>query len=216
MRENNYRDIIAKILIDIESVRFSFENPFTLTSGQKSPVYVDCRKIISFVKERNTILDYAKEYFDENNLEFDLLAGGESAGIPYAAFLSERLQKKMIYVRKKPKGFGKNKQIEGYYENGQKAILIEDLATDGETKVMFVETLRKSGLEVSDIFVIFYYDIFDFNKTPLASMNVKMHSLCTWKNIINVISDKNLFIEKEIDDLKIFLDNPEVWRKNNA
>ena len=216
MRENNYRDIIAKILIDIESVKFSFENPFTLTSGQNSPVYVDCRKIISFVKERNIILGYAKEYFDENNLEFDLLAGGETAGIPYAAFLSERLQKKMIYVRKKPKGFGNDKQIEGHYENGQKAILIEDLATDGGTKVMFVETLRKSGLEVSDIFVVFYYDIFDFNKTPLASMNVKIHSLCTWKNIISVISDKKLFIEKEIDDLKIFLKNPVAWRKYNA
>ena len=216
MKENNYRDIIAKILIDIESVRFSFENPFTLTSGQKSPVYVDCRKIISFVKERNIILDYAKEYFDENNLEFDLLAGGETAGIPYAAFLSERLQKKMVYVRKKPKGFGKNKQIEGHYENGQKAILIEDLATDGKTKVIFVETLRKSGLEISDIFVIFYYDIFDFNKTLLSSMNIKMHSLCTWKNIINIISSEKLFIEKEINNLKIFLDNPEAWRKNNA
>ena len=216
MKENNYRDIIAKILIDIESVKFSFENPFTLTSGQKSPVYVDCRKIISFVKERNIILNYAKEYFDENNLEFDLLAGGETAGIPYAAFLSEHLQKKMVYVRKKPKEFGKNKQIEGHYEIGQKAILIEDLATDGETKVMFVETLRNSGLEVSDIFVIFYYDIFDFNKTPLSSMNIKMHSLCTWKNIINVISGEKLFIEKEINNLKIFLDNPEAWRKNNA
>ena len=216
MKENNYQDSIARILIDIESVKFSFENPFILTSGRKSPVYVDCRKIISFVNERNTVLDYVIEYFDENKIEFDLLAGGETAGIPYAAFLSERLQKKMIYVRKKPKGFGKDKQIEGYYENGQKAILIEDLATDGETKVMFVEALRNSGLEVSDIFVIFYYDIFDFNKTSLASMNVKIHSLCTWKNIINVISNKKLFIEKKIDDLKIFLDNPEAWRKNNA
>ena len=92
MKENNYRDCTAKILIDIESVKFSFENPFTLTSGQKSPVYVDCRKIISFVKERNIILNYAKEYFDENNLKFDLLAGGETAGIPYAAFLSEKMQ----------------------------------------------------------------------------------------------------------------------------
>ena len=216
MKENNYQDIIAKILIDIESVKFSFENPFTLTSGQKSPVYVDCRKIISFVKERNIILDYAIEYFDENKIEFDLLAGGETAGIPYAAFLSERLQKKMIYVRKKPKGFGKNKQIEGYYENGQKAILIEDLATDGGTKVIFIKTLRNFGLKVSDIFVVFYYDIFNFNKTPLASMNIKIHSLCTWKNIINVISDNKLFIEKEINDLKIFLDNPESWRKNNV
>ena len=95
MKEDNYQDIIAKILIDIESVKFSFNNPFTLTSGQKSPVYVDCRKIISFIKERNKILDYAVEYLDENKIEFDLLAGGETAGIPYAAFLSERLQKKI-------------------------------------------------------------------------------------------------------------------------
>ena len=101
-------------------------------------------------------------------------------------------------------------------EQSQKAILIEDLATDGETKVMFVKTLRNAGLEVSDIFVIFYYDIFDFNKTLLSSMNIKMHSLCNWKNIINVISSEKLFIEKEINNLKIFLDNPEAWRKNNA
>ena len=122
----------------------------------------------------------------------------------------------MIYVRKKSKGFGKNQQIEGYYTKGQKAILIEDLATDGGSKVIFVEALRNSGLEISDIFVVFYYDIFDINKTPLGHMNIKIHSLCTWKNIINVISDKKLFIEKEIDDLKIFLKNPEAWRKNNA
>ena len=216
MKENNFQDNVAKILIDIESIKFSFDKHFTLTSGYKSPVYVDCRKIISFVKERNTILDYATEYFDENDLEFDLLAGGETAGIPYAAFLSERLQKKMVYVRKKPKGFGKNKQIEGHYEIGQKAILIEDLATDGETKIMFVEALRKSGLGVSDNFVIFYYDIFDLSKTLLSTMNIKMHSLCNWKNIINVISSEKLFIEKEINNLKIFLDNPEAWRKNNA
>lgn len=81
---------------------------------------------------------------------------------------------------------------------------------------MFIEVLRNSGLEVSDIFVVFHYDIFDFNKTPLASKNIKIHSLCTWKNIINIISNKKLFIEKEIQDLKIFLKNPDAWRKNNA
>ena len=216
MKENNFQDIVAKILIDIESIKFSFDKHFTLTSGNKSPVYVDCRKVISFVKERNIILDYAKKYFKENNIEFDILAGGETAGIPYAAFLSEKLQKKMIYVRKKSKGFGKDQQIEGYYTKGQKAILIEDLATDGGSKVIFDEALRNSGLEVSDIFVVFYYDIFDINKTPLGDMDIKIHSLCTWKNVINVISDKKLFSEKEINNLKIFLESPEVWRKNNA
>ena len=216
MKENGFQDIVAKILIDIESIKFSFDKNFTLTSGYKSPVYVDCRKIISFVKERNTILDFAKEYFKENNLEFDILAGGETAGIPYAALLSEKLQKKMIYVRKKSKGFGKNQQIEGYYTKGQKAILIEDLATDGKSKVIFVEALRNSGLEVSDIFVVFYYDIFDINKTPLGHMNIKIHSLCTWKNIINVISDKKLFTIEEINNLKNFLQKPQKWDGKNA
>ena len=152
----------------------------------------------------------------KKKIKFDILAGGETAGIPYAAFLSEKLQKKMIYVRKKSKGFGINQQIEGYFKKGQKAILIEDLATDGGSKAIFVQALRKSGLEISDIFVVFYYDIFDIKKTPLASMNIKMHSLCTWKNIINVISNKKLFNTNEINNLKIFLKNPKAWRINNA
>jgi len=216
MNENNFQNIVAEILINIESIKFSFDKHFILTSGLKSPVYVDCRKIISYIKERNTILDYTNEYFEKNKIEFDLLAGGETAGIPYAAFLSERFQKKMIYVRKKPKNYGKSQLIEGVYTKGQKAILIEDLATDGGSKVMFIETLRKSGLKVSDIFVIFYYDIFDITKTPLGSMNVKIHTLCTWKNIINVILKKKLFSEKKIDNLKNFLENPDIWRKENV
>ena len=216
MNSNNLKIKTAKLLLDIKSIILRPKSPFKLTSGRLSPVYVDCRKIISFVKERNIILDYANMYFKEKKIKFDILAGGETAGIPYAAFLSEKLQKKMIYVRKKPKGFGINQQIEGYFKKGQKAILIEDLATDGSSKAIFVQALRKSGLEISDIFVVFYYDIFDIKKTPLASMNIKIHSLCTWKNIINVISNKKLFNTNEINNLKIFLKNPKAWRINNA
>ena len=214
--KNKYNEKVAEILINIESVKFSFDNPFTLTSGLESPVYVDCRKIISFVRERKIIIDCATKYLKENNLNFDIIAGGETAGIPYAAFLSEELKKPMIYIRKKPKGFGKDQQIEGHYLPRQKVILIEDLATDGGSKVIFVKALRKSELEVSDIFVIFYYDIFNYAQSALGSLNVNMHYLCTWKNIIRVIKNKKLFSEKDIDNLKIFLSNPEVWRKENA
>ena len=211
--EDNYQDEIAKILIDIESVKFSFDNPFVLTSGYKSPVYVDCRKIISYTKERNKILDYAEQYFIKNNLTFEILAGGETAGIPYASFLAERLQKKMIYIRKKPKGFGKNQQIEGSFRNGQKSILIEDLATDGGSKVIFIEAMRNSKLDVSDIFVIFYYDIFEISKTPLVSLNVKIHYLCTWKNIFNILLKNKIISKKKIQSLKFFLNDPQKWRQ---
>lgn len=208
-----YQNQVAEILIKIESVKFSFAKPFTLTSGLLSPVYVDCRKVMSFVEERKIIFDYAVENIKKNTSNFDLLAGGETAGIPYAAYLSELLQKPMIYVRKKTKGFGKNQKIEGYYQKNQKVILIEDLATDGGSKIAFIEALRNAGLKVTDIFVIFYYDIFDKLNSPIASLNVNMHYLCTWKNIINIIQNKKLYSDHDINSLQNFLDDPEKWRK---
>ena len=208
-------ELIAEKLIDIESVQFSFDNHFTLTSGLKSPVYVDCRKIISFVEERTFIMDTAIKYINEKKLEFDLVAGGETAGIPYAAFISEKIKKPMVYIRKQPKGFGKNQQIEGSFNKNQKAILVEDLATDGGSKLIFIEAMRKAGLIVKDVFVIFYYDIFDYQKSPLFDLNVKIHSLCTWKNVISIIEKNNLYNSNEISNLKLFLTEPENWRKKN-
>ena len=209
-------EIIAEKLIDIESVKFSFENHFTLTSGLKSPVYVDCRKIISFIDERELIMNEALSYFEKNKIQFDLVAGGETAGIPYAAIISEKIKKPMVYIRKKPKGFGQNQQIEGHFKEKGKAILIEDLATDGGSKVVFVEAMRKAGLIVKDIFVIFYYDIFNLENSVLSKLNVNIHSLCTWKDILSVIEKKNIYKENDINNLKKFLSNPDDWRKDNA
>ena len=209
-------EIIAEKLIDIESVKFSFENHFTLTSGLKSPVYVDCRKIISFIDERELIMNEALSYFEKNKIQFDLVAGGETAGIPYAAIISEKIKKPMVYIRKKPKGFGQNQQIEGHFKDKEKAILIEDLATDGGSKVVFVEAMRKAGLIVNDIFVIFYYDIFNLENSVLSKLNVNIHSLCTWKDILSVIEKKNIYKENDIKNLKKFLSNPDDWRKDNA
>ncbi len=207
---------IAKILINIKSVNFSFDNHFTLTSGLKSPVYVDCRRIISYVKEREFIFKKTLNYFKKNNLNFDLIAGGETAGIPYAAFLSDKLAKPMVYIRKKPKGFGINKQIEGNFKKNQNALLVEDLATDGGSKIIFINALREAKLKVKDIFVIFYYDIFDFKSLELSKKDVKIHSLCTWKDIINYIESEKIFSKSEILNLKEFLSNPNIWRKKNG
>jgi len=209
-------ETIAEKLIDIESVQFSFKKHFTLTSGLKSPVYVDCRKIISFIDERNFIMNEAINYINNNKLEFDIVAGGETAGIPYAAIISEKTKKPMLYIRKKPKGFGKNQQIEGSFIENQRAILIEDLATDGGSKIIFVEAMRKAGLKVKDIFVIFYYNIFNFEESIFSKLNVNIHSLCTWKDIISVIEKRNLFSQTDIKNLKEFLSKPDEWRIKNA
>ena len=207
---------IAKILIDIKSVNFSFKNYFTLTSGFKSPVYVDCRKIISFPKERDFIIDKSIQYLNDNKIDNELIAGGETAGIPYAAFISQKLKKPMIYIRKKPKGFGINKQIEGQYKENQNTLLVEDLATDGGSKITFINAIREGGLIVKDIFVIFYYDIFEFKETDLSKLDVKMHSLCTWKDIVSYLEKNNIYKESEIYSLKEFLNDPTSWRKKNG
>ena len=207
---------IAKILIDIKSVNFSFKNYFTLTSGFKSPVYVDCRKIISFPKERDFIIDKSIQYLNDNKIDNELIAGGETAGIPYAAFISQKLKKPMIYIRKKPKGFGINKQIEGQYKENQNTLLVEDLATDGGSKITFINAIREGGLIVKDIFVIFYYDIFEFKETDLSKLDVKIHSLCTWKDIVSYLEKNNIFKESEIYSLKEFLNDPKSWRKKNG
>ena len=207
---------IAKILIDIESINFSFKNYFTLTSGLKSPVYVDCRKIISFPKERDIIINRSIEYLNKNNIDNEIIAGGETAGIPYAAFISQKLNKPMVYVRKKSKGFGINKQIEGQFIKNQSTLLVEDLATDGGSKVIFVNAIREVGLKVKDIFVIFYYDIFDYKKSELFKLDVNIHSLCTWKNILTYLENNKVYSNSEILSLKEFLNDPESWRKKNV
>ena len=207
---------IAKILVDIKSINFSFKNYFTLTSGLKSPVYVDCRKIISFTEERDFIIDKSIQCLKEKRIHNELIAGGETAGIPYAAFISQKLKKPMIYIRKKPKGFGINKQIEGEFKKNQSTLLVEDLATDGGSKITFVNAIREAGLIVKDIFVIFYYDIFDFEKSELSKLNVQIHSLCTWQNIVTYLEKNNLYSEVEIQSLKEFLNDPYTWRKNNG
>ena len=207
---------IAKILVDIESINFSFKKYFTLTSGLKSPVYVDCRKIISFTNERDFIINKAIQYLEDNKIQSEIIAGGETAGIPYASFISQKLKKPMIYIRKKPKGFGINKQIEGQFIKNQSTLLVEDLATDGGSKVNFVKAIRNAGLIVKDIFVIFYYDIFDYKKSELFKLDVNIHSLCTWKNILTYLENNKVYSNSEILSLKEFLNDPESWRKKNV
>ena len=149
----------AKWLLDIDAVNFRPEEPYKLTAGWASPVYIDCRWVISFPEARRRIVKMGSKILKHNTdmLRTDYVAGGETAGIPYAAWIAAGTDKPMLYVRKKPKGFGRDAQIEGSLEGGKKVLLVEDLATDGASKINFVEALQTAGGEVSDIFVVFFY-----------------------------------------------------------
>ena len=203
----------AKVLLDIKAVNFRPEEPYILTSGKASPVYIDCRKIISFTNERRAIIDMAVQLLGEKTdlNSLDAVAGGETAGIPYAAWIAEATSTPMIYVRKKPKGFGRNAQIEGDFAEGAKVLLIEDLATDGGSKLNFVNALRTAGAEVSDTFVVFFYDIFKGALEGLTKEGVTLHYLATWQDVLDVAEKEKRFSESVIADVREFLDDPNSW-----
>ena len=152
----------ARALLDIKAVLFNPDKPFIFTSGWASPVYIDCRKVIGFPRERRAIMEMAKQLVIERTGEkgFGCMAGGETAGIAYAAWLAEAFDLPMVYVRKQAKGFGRMAQIEGDLKDGAHTLLVEDLASDGKSKAKFVDALRKAGAVVDHTFVVFEYGIF--------------------------------------------------------
>jgi orotate phosphoribosyltransferase len=208
----------ARILLEIRAVSFNAKEPFTWTSGRKAPTYVDCRKVISFPRARTALLDFAAATVirDIGYEAIDGVAGGETAGISYAAWLSDRLGLPMQYVRKQPKGFGRNAQIEGVLNEGDRTLLVEDLATDGGSKLKFVEALRNAGAVVTDTFVIFHYGIFAQSVTSLAEIGVRLHALATWHDVLKVASDGNYFDAETLKSVESFLSDPDAWSAKYA
>lgn len=200
----------AKILLDTKSVLINTKEPFTYTSGKIGPIYVDIRRLISFPVERKILMDDAARLIEP--LKMDYVAGGETAGIPYAAFLAERLNLPMLYVRKKPKDHGRMAQIEGHIEkNGNKVILIEDLLTVGSSQQVFVQALREANMEVQNSFVIFSYEIYPQSKINLDEMKIKLHSLTNWWAVLKVIKSEKYFDDETTASLEKFLNAPDEW-----
>lgn len=202
----------AKFLLDIKAVNIRPEDPFIFTAGWASPVYIDCRWVISFTEERRRIMELGVEMLRERGaLDVDAVAGGETAGIPYAAWISEATSKPMLYVRKKPKGFGRNAQIEGNMPEGSKVLLVEDLASDGGSKINFVNALREAGAEITDIFVVFYYAAFPGALDTLRQAGVGMHYLATWYDVLQAAEEGNYFSPEAIQGARDFLADPITW-----
>ncbi len=206
-------ELTAKMLLEVKAVHFRADEPYMLTSGLASPVYIDCRKLISFPRVRNALMDFATSIVlrDGGFEKFDAVAGGETAGIPFAAWMADRMGLPMQYVRKKPKGFGRDAQIEGYLIEGQNVLLVEDLTTDGGSKVKFAEALRTAGAEVTDAIVVFFYDIFPQAQDKLAEHGLSLHYLATWRDVLKVAQDGDYFDAETLAQVEQFLDEPLTW-----
>jgi orotate phosphoribosyltransferase len=206
-------ELTAKMLLEVDAIRFMTDKPFIYTSGWASPVYTDCRRLISFPRVRQTLMDFAASTVlrDAGFEQFDSVAGGETAGIPFAAWMADRLMLPMQYVRKKPKGFGRNAQIEGQINPGERVLLVEDLTTDGRSKVNFCKALREAGAIVEHVFVVFFYDIFPESKTIMSDLGITLHALATWWDVLDVAKKSGKFDKGKLAEVEDFMKNPAAW-----
>ena len=203
----------ARMLLEIQAVHFSAE-PFTYASGLKGPTYIDCRKLISYPRIRGTLMDFlaATVCRDAGFEAFDNIAGGETAGIPFAAMVAERLALPMTYVRKKPQGYGRNARIEGLMTEGQRVLLVEDLTTDGGSKLSFVDAIRETGARCAHTAVIFSYGIFPGTTQRLAEHGVTLHHLCTWWDVLAEARAQGAFDPATLSEVEAFLNDPRGWQ----
>ncbi len=210
--------LTAGMLLDIGAVHFNAAEPFTHASGKKAPTYIDCRKLISYPRIRSVLMDFLTVTVlrDAGFEAFDNIAGGETAGIPFAALVAERLALPMTYVRKKPKGYGRNARIEGVMKDGDRVLLVEDLTTDGGSKVSFVNAIRETGATCGHTAVIFYYGIFPGVTESLAAEGVRLHHLCTWWDVLAAARDRAAFDTGTLAEVENYLGDPLAWSAAHA
>jgi len=210
--------ITARMLLEIKAVNFEIETPYKLASGLVSPSYIDCREIISYPTIRSTLMDFlvAKTQLEVGFEAFDSVAGGETGGIPYGAWMADRMGLPMQYVRKKPKGYGMNSMVEGVLHKGQRVLLAEDMTTDGGSKIKFVDAIRAAGGVCNHTSLIFFYDIFPNTRENLAKHGITLHYLATWHDVLAEAKSGDYFDTKTLNEVEKFFADPLGWSANHG
>jgi orotate phosphoribosyltransferase len=200
---------ISSLIVEAGAIHVSRQQPFILAAGWASPVYVDCRVLIGKPEVRRAVTALAAEYVAMTLPgAFDAVAGGETAGIPFATLLAETCGFALRYVRKRPLGIGRNAQVEGGSVEGMRVLLIDDLTTDGASKLAFVRGLRSAGAIVENALTIFYNNAFPGAVERLKDAGVSLHALATWTDILQ--SDSGL-AGKDRETIETFLSDPVAW-----
>lgn len=197
------------ILWDAKAIQISEKEPFKLTSGNMSPIYIDCRRVISFPVYRDMVTSFAHWFYVNENLDADYIAGGESAGIPYGAWLAQRLGLPFIYVRKEPKGHGLSAQIEGALETGKTVLLYEDLITDGKSKLNFINGIKMAKCSVNTCLVIF--DRLQGGKEALAADGVVLYSMTDLDTTFEIGVETAAMTQDGLRSVKEYLEDPKGW-----
>jgi orotate phosphoribosyltransferase len=209
---SSMKKLIAEKLLTINAVALKPNEPFTWTSGLRSPIYCDNRLTLSYPEVRKEIARGLQSIILEKYSGAEVIAGTATAGIPHAAWVSELLNLPMCYVRSKAKGHGKGNQIEGKVEAGQKVVVVEDLISTGGSVITAVQALREAGCEVLGVVSIFTYGL-EKGREAFAQEEIKSESLTDFANLVDVAIDKNYISKDDQESLLSWSKSPSEWSK---
>jgi orotate phosphoribosyltransferase len=200
---------VARALLRAGCVSLKADEPFRLPSGWTSPVYMDCRRLISFPAIRRKIVSLGVDLLRARGCLDGVasLAGGETSGIALAAWFAETLDLPLQYVRKKPVG---RSQIEGVMKAGEQVLLIDDVMAGGRSATKFCRALVAAGAIVKDVFVIFDYGTFP-TRDLLGAIGLRAHSLATWADVVAVAREDGTFKTQALVEIEAFLRDPAAW-----
>jgi len=201
---------IAEKLLQINAVKLNLKQPFTWASGWKSPIYCDNRRILSFPFIRDYIKSELCNVVFEKFPEAELLVGVATAGIAWGAMVADQLKLPYIYVRAKPKDHGLGNQVEGYFEKGQKAVVIEDLVSTGKSSLQVVDVLKTVGVEAIGMVSIFTYD-FPMAAEAFTKAGLKYQPLTNYPILIELAIEKGIVSADQQEILLKWRNEPTNW-----
>lgn len=209
----NDASIVADKLLQVNAVKLSPDRPFTWASGWKSPIYCDNRRVLSFPYIRDYIKSEMCNVIFEKFPQADLLAGVATAGIAWGAMAADQLKLPYVYVRPQPKEHGLGNQVEGYYEKGQKVVVVEDLVSTGKSSLQVVDVLKELGLEVVGMVSIFTYG-FPVATEMFEKASLEYHTLTNYSTLIELAAKKGIIQSDQLDVLMKWRENPASWTGN--
>lgn len=202
-------EIAAFLLWDVGAIKVSSEQPFRLVSGNYSPIYINCRQVISDPAFMGLFTSFVRMVCQYRAIHADVIAGGETAGIPFAAYVAQTLSRPMIYVRKAKKEHGLASLVEGQLKEGSRVMLVEDLITDAGSKLHFVDAISAARGIVKDIFVLF--DRVQGGQEALAKLGVTLHRVTDMNTAITVAQEFGLVSANDVASIQDYLRSPRAW-----
>jgi orotate phosphoribosyltransferase len=209
---SNIESTIIENLLQIRAIKLQPDNPFTWASGWKSPIYCDNRKTLSYPEVRENLKQAFAEKVRTLYPDAEVIAGVATGAIAVGVLVAEALNLPFIYVRSSSKDHGLGNQIEGFYKEGQKVVVIEDLISTGGSSLKAIEALRDAKLDVMGMLAIFTYQ-FNVSVEAFANANCKVDTLTNYTALIELATEKNYITPQQMASLKEWRQHPDTWGK---